>query len=413
VDYVGFYPAHPMPGKMLPAILKVVKKMVERGLSVKYVFTVNGCTSGGAKARVDEYKQQAQEMGIKDNIIFMNDYPEWVSNVDYDTVQKLWKITNLFIMPSLSETTSLMLLEAMAHRCLIIANENFPLYKEILGNGAIYHQFGTHQMGEVVQTDEMLSRLVDLIQKWYKDQPSLYVLNRIKRTYSEESIYQMYLPLFEDQEIVYPKISVVIPIMNVNQELVDFTKKSIESVKTYPNTELVLVNNYPEDVTEYGADVVITNPENVGVSRAWNQGIAKATGEYVMVLNSDVFLPENWGERMMGCGNNIGFPWNNRCEGEGQGLIPDERFKFPDIHGCCFIAKRETFNKIGPFDERFFAYYEDRDYWHRAVLAGVHACRVNIKVTHAMNATSGKLSNLGEIIESSAKKFKEKWSFNG
>lgn len=390
-DYVGFYPAHLMPGKQAHELLKVIKVMVQRGLKVKYVFTANNMEGGEARVRLDGLRQTCKDYGIEQSVVWMPDYPEYFGDTDYETVQKIWNITNLFITPSMSETTSLMLLEAVAHKCVIVANESLPLNKEILGDGAIYHKFGSHLDNGSNMDDVTLNKLVDFIVQWSNNVP----LARLKQLYSTKHIYETYYKHLLDP---LPTISVVIPIYNKEQETIDFTKRAIKSVG---NHEIILVNNYAPDNTDYGVTKAIVNDTNVGVSRAWNQGIREATGEYIMILNSDVELPSGWEREMIKDG--IVFPHAN----ELQGAI--ERFAFPWVHGCCFMAHKSVFNKIGPFDERFFAYYEDADYWKRAELMGIKPVRANITIKHAVNATSGKFSDLGVIIETSGKLFQEKW----
>ena len=403
VDYVGFYPAHPMPGKQVPEILKCVRAMKKRGLSVKYILTLNGCQSGAALDRVNEYRRIIKEYGIENEMVLMPDYPEFAGETPYNVVQKLWKITNLFITPSASETTSLMLLEAMAHRCLIIANDSLPLNHEILQYGAIFHPFGSHLNNASAMDDASLDKMVNIMESWRNNHNNLYCLNRLKRMYSRESIYQTYYKPLLDVP-VNPKISVVIPILNKWPDTVEFTKKTIETVRAYKNAEIILINNYKEDENTYDCDKYIVNNDNVGVSKAWNQGLRVATGEYIMILNSDIELPNNWAEEMIKH-DGIIFPHVNNIQPK------IDQFAFPWVHGCCFMAKREVFEKIGEFDERFFAYYEDADYWKRAVIAGMQPSRANILVKHAINATSGKLTNLSEILQESERKFKEKWIY--
>lgn len=415
VDYVGFYPAHLMPGKNAPAILKIVQGMKRQGMKVKYIFTANGMDNNGTLDRLNEYRKMTKELDIEDSIIWMPDYPEWKGNVDYETVQKIWKVTNLFIMASISETTSLMLLEAMAHRCLIVANreQDFPMYKELLGNGAIYHQFGNHWGGIAVQNDQMASEVATLVRQWFEKHNALYCFDRVKKTYNRNHIYQAYYkPLFErpQEAVIMPKISVVIPIMNTCEELIEYTKRCIECVRDYSNAEVILVNNHKDDTTEYDTDKMITFTENEGVARAWNHGLYEATGEYVMFLNSDVFLPKDWAIKMLAqTDKGMVFPWvKDRQVPDGVTEIPNEKFMFDYVHGCCFMSRHSTFNKIGGFWEGFgLGYYEDKNYWDRCVANGVRAYRANIEVEHKMNATSGKLANLNDIIGNSEKKYRE------
>jgi GT2 family glycosyltransferase len=99
----------------------------------------------------------------------------------------------------------------------------------------------------------------------------------------------------------------------------------------------------------------------------------------------------------------INFPHAN----ENQGAI--QQFAFPWVHGCCFVAERAIFDQIGDFDTQFFAYYEDADYWKRAQQLGIEPRRAEIVIKHAMNATSGKLPELGQMIQESQQKFVKKW----
>lgn len=48
----------------------------------------------------------------------------------------------------------------------------------------------------------------------------------------------------------------------------------------------------------------------------------------------------------------------------------DELIKTDFITGCCALIKREVFEKIGLFDEKYFLYYEDNDLSQRAKRAG-------------------------------------------
>lgn len=88
------------------------------------------------------------------------------------------------------------------------------------------------------------------------------------------------------------KISVIMPIYNASKYLAE----SIESVlkSTYPNLELVLVNDGSTDASEeickhYSENhrVVYVYQDNAGSQIARTTGIARATGEYIAFCDSD------------------------------------------------------------------------------------------------------------------------------
>jgi hypothetical protein len=58
--------------------------------------------------------------------------------------------------------------------------------------------------------------------------------------------------------------------------------------------------------------------------------------------------------------------------------------------GCALLVPREIFEKIGFFDERFFAYYEDMDFCLRIHRAGYRLVLVpNAKLWHKVATSSG------------------------
>lgn len=93
-----------------------------------------------------------------------------------------------------------------------------------------------------------------------------------------------------------PVISVIIPIYNVEKYLA----RCLDSVvnQTYPNLEIILVNDGTPDGSvaiaeayqEKDKRIKLLHQENAGLSEARNTGIATATGDYIAFLDSDDWL---------------------------------------------------------------------------------------------------------------------------
>lgn len=87
-----------------------------------------------------------------------------------------------------------------------------------------------------------------------------------------------------------PKISVVIPFYRH----ADWLAEAVESVleQDYGNCEILVVNDgSPEDTDEFlrrfGDDIVYVKKENGGPASARNEGLRRATGDYIAFLDSD------------------------------------------------------------------------------------------------------------------------------
>lgn len=179
--------------------------------------------------------------------------------------------------------------------------------------------------------------------------------------------------------------------------------------------EVILVDNNSNDdsvkyVQTYFPDVkIIPNKENVGFAAANNQGIQKAQGTFILLLNPDTIVPDYSISKL------IGFALNNphigilgcRVVNPGNGLQWDScgNFLTPAtlcfrlmgfekifprskifgkrlldnwprntsrqidwVSGVCMLIRKRLIEEVGSLDERFFAYYEDMDYCRRAVM---------------------------------------------
>jgi N-acetylglucosaminyl-diphospho-decaprenol L-rhamnosyltransferase len=165
----------------------------------------------------------------------------------------------------------------------------------------------------------------------------------------------------------------------------------------------------------------VENPANVGFAKANNQAVSLATGEYVLFLNPDTVVPEDFargtldflrgmprageagpagrgpgalGVRMVdGSGRFLpesrrGFPspWVAFTRLSGlSALFPRSRFfagyylghlpadrmhPAPVLSGACLLVRRSILDEVGGFDERFFMYAEDIDLSYRIGRAG-------------------------------------------
>ena len=102
-----------------------------------------------------------------------------------------------------------------------------------------------------------------------------------------------------------PKISIIVPVYNVEQYL----ERCVESIlkQTMTNFELILINDGSSDNSGQVCDelakrdsrIVVYHKENGGLSDARNYGIDKATSDYVGFVDSDDFVDEDMYEILL------------------------------------------------------------------------------------------------------------------
>jgi GT2 family glycosyltransferase len=222
------------------------------------------------------------------------------------------------------------------------------------------------------------------------------------------------------------EISVIIPNWN-GRSYLETCLNSLNN-QDFSKHEVIIVDNGSTDGSvefikrRFPKTKVVTFEENQGFSRAVNEGIKRAEGRYILLLNNDIeadpgllrHLHEavtNAGDadflacRMMdfrsrelidGIGD--GFPRKGKAFRIGHGATYGPSFhQMRRVFGACAGAafyKKTLFEKVGLFDEDFFAYHEDADWNFRANLMGYRCQSVPDAVVYHMGSrTTGGLIN--------------------
>jgi len=206
--------------------------------------------------------------------------------------------------------------------------------------------------------------------------------------------------------------SIICPVYNHRPDSEEVTKLCIDSVLRYSkNYELIVVDDAsPFPVSDTRPDILIRHRRNKGLSPAWNNGVKIARGDYIVIINSDVEVCENWLDRMRDV-----FTDDTGVVAPAVEKLPNDPKQPPYqwFPGSCFMLKKETIARVGLFDERFAPFYfEDTDFWVRILRSNLKMKRVlDVFIKHRESFTVRDLSS-NEQYQKNYKKFIDKWGFD-
>ena len=202
--------------------------------------------------------------------------------------------------------------------------------------------------------------------------------------------------------------SACLVILNYNgRDLLDEALPSIVAQR-YAPYEVVVVDNGSTDgsaehVRERWPQVrLVALERNVGVTAALNEMVRAADGaELVGILNNDVELEPDWlallaetlrehpeaaaaaGKLLRHSDRDVidragdELHWSSACFGRGAGERDRGQYDRPEevfsVGGAAALYRTAAFDRVGPFDDSFFAYAEDVEWGFRARLAGYGA----------------------------------------
>ncbi len=194
-----------------------------------------------------------------------------------------------------------------------------------------------------------------------------------------------------------PLVSIIS--INYNQSLV--TLEFIESLShlTYPNYEIIIIDNAspsdnPDLIKEkYPNTTLIKSKENLGFAGGNNIGIINSNGKYLLFINNDTEVELNFLEPMVDAFEEddklgmvspkiifhhskeqkimqyAGGTEINYIKGTGRfygyGEVDKEQYKTTYtnlIHGAAVMVPRELMKTVGVWPDVFFLYYEEIDW---------------------------------------------------
>lgn len=243
-----------------------------------------------------------------------------------------------------------------------------------------------------------------------------------------------------------PRVSVVVASYN-SWDHVERCLRSLIAHTTSAELELVVVDNASRDgtcerlVAEFPFARLIANEANAGFARASNQGMAAATGDLLLLLNSDTYIEDDVIGRaarhllerpeigMLAC--DLRFPHGRRQHVANRRLsvrrtlierlwlyklMPparrseyllggywdeDRAIEVDWLAGAFMLLRPEVFTRSGGFDERFWMYGEDSEWCMRLRRMGqriLYAPEIGV-VYHVGAASSDLLWTERERLE--------------
>jgi len=221
-------------------------------------------------------------------------------------------------------------------------------------------------------------------------------------------------------------VSAIIPTWN-RADLLESILTNLKA-QTRPPDQIIVVDNGSTDATSLTArrwpiDLIVF-PENRGFAVAVNEGIRRATGDWILIVNNDVVLQPEWLERLLlsvveenaafAVGkllrpggsvtgiNQLDGSWDLvsraayawRCGyGKQDGAVWSAKRRITFAPMTAALFHRTVFDAIGVLETRFESYYEDVDFGVRCKLAGIEGIYEPSAVARHMSKTTlGKSS---------------------
>lgn len=187
-DVLSVYPVSStrmIDGKQIDVVIRIHKQLRKLGLRTKLVVP-------NAHANADKEKREILDRA-SEHVIFTST-KGYDNGVPPKVVSDLFRLSNVFIFPSISENCSLVLLEAMLAGNLLVLNEDCSGLREFGGDAAIYFKLGGLHMGQHTKVDAVDddNYLLDIAKIIKSEVVQSRPLRAKKRAFNNHNIDQMF-----------------------------------------------------------------------------------------------------------------------------------------------------------------------------------------------------------------------------
>ncbi|WP_053183752.1 glycosyltransferase [Pseudomonas thivervalensis] len=283
------------------------------------------------------------------------------------------------------------------------------------------------QFGQLVWTVEKPPEFISAIRNVLNTLPEAGATLQARQSFARGQTWQHRATRLRQAiaTLPLPKVSVVVLTYN-NLEL---TKACLDSLLTqshYPNLEIIVVDNHSSDQTPaylsawakgHPDRIVILNSDNKGFAAGNNQGLAAASGDYLVILNNDTVVTAGWIKGLIRhlqdhkeigiigpITNNIGNEAKVSTRYDRMEDMPAEAaqmtrarmgewFEINTLAFFCVMFPRSTYEQIGGLCEEYgLGFFEDDDYCRRVQRRGMRAaCAEDVFVHHHLSASFNTL----------------------
>ncbi|MCV0399624.1 MAG: glycosyltransferase family 2 protein [Nitrosarchaeum sp.] len=222
----------------------------------------------------------------------------------------------------------------------------------------------------------------------------------------------------DDRKMSQPLVSVII----INYNGRDLLKNCFESLSKimYPNVEIILIDNNSSDgsvaFTKENFPKIIVHKldDNKGFAEPNNIGASLATGKYLLFLNNDTTVTENFitelvdvieNDETIGICQSLLLKPDGSIDSSGDfiddlGVVYNSKTQVDTIReissarGASMLIRKTLFDELGGFDEKFFVSFEDVDLGWRAWILGYRTVIVPKSIVYHLGGSTIKKINL-------------------